>query len=67
MIRKGIVSSADNLNKIARVYFPDLDNNLTYKIKVAENIGDIKTGNVVLVAFWQKDSMADGAVIAELR
>lgn len=67
MIRKGIVSSADNLNKTARVYFPDLDNNLTYRIKIAENVGEINTGNIVIVAFWQKDSMSNGAVIAELR
>ncbi|MBV4427187.1 hypothetical protein [Clostridium tyrobutyricum] len=54
MIKKGIVSSADNLNKIARIYFPDMDNNLTYKLKIVENVGEINTGNVVLVAFWQQ-------------
>lgn len=66
MIKKGIVSSLDNLNKLARVTFPDKNNSLTYKIKISEHVGELKTGNIVVVVFWS-ESMADGAIIAELR
>lgn len=66
MIRKGIVSTVDNLNKLARVTFPDMDNNVTYELAISKNVGELVSGNIVIVAFWS-ESMADGAIIAELR
>ncbi|HHW03417.1 MAG TPA: hypothetical protein GXX35_11535 [Thermoanaerobacterales bacterium] len=66
MIKKGKVSTADNINKKARITFPDMDNNVTYELPVAEHIGELIPGDTVIVVFWTS-SMADGAVIAELR
>lgn len=66
MNRKGIISTADNLIKRARVTFPDNDSSVSYELLVAEHIGELTPGNIVLVAFWN-DNMTDGAVIAELR
>lgn len=66
MIRKGIVSTVDNLNKLARVTFPDMDNSVTYELAISESVGELISGNIVIVAFWS-ESMADGAIIAELR
>lgn len=66
MIKKGIISSADNLNKKARITFPDINNSLTYELPIANHIGELGTGDLVVVVFWS-ESMIDGAIIAELR
>lgn len=66
MNRKGIVSSIDNINKKARVIIPDMNNILTPEIQVISSVGELNIGDVVLISFWNT-SLADGAVIAELR
>ncbi|MBA4510229.1 hypothetical protein G4W71_18720 [Clostridium botulinum] len=66
MNKKGIVSYANNINKIARIIFPDLNNNVTYEIKIAPHVGELLPGKIVLVSFWSTN-MVDGIVMAELR
>lgn len=66
MIKKGIVSTADNLNEKAKITFPDLSGSLTYELRKTTNVGELKTGNIVIVAFWNKN-MIDGAIIGKLR
>jgi cytochrome c oxidase assembly protein Cox11 len=65
MIKKGMVSTADNVNKKARVTFPELDNTVSYELKVAKHIGELFPGDAVLVGFWSHN-LTDGAIIAEL-
>ncbi|KNF08560.1 hypothetical protein CLPU_6c00460 [Gottschalkia purinilytica] len=66
MTRQGRVSTIDNINRIARVEFPELDREVTYEIKIAEHVGELHVGNIVLVTFWS-GNITDGAIIAELR
>ncbi len=66
MIKKGIVSTADYINKKARIIFPDMDDTVTYEIPIANHIGELVPGDIVVTIFWN-DNMTDGAVIAELR
>ncbi|MDU4598229.1 MAG: hypothetical protein E6Y49_09750 [Clostridium sporogenes] len=66
MNKKGIVSYADNINKIARITFPDLNNSVTYELKIAPHIGELLPGKIVLVSFWS-NNMIDGIIMAELR
>ncbi|AUN08955.1 hypothetical protein CF081_19720 [Clostridium botulinum] len=66
MNKKGIVSYANNINKIARITFPDLNDNVTYELKIASHVGELLPGKIVLVSFWS-NNMVDGIVIAELR
>ena len=66
MNKKGIVSYADNINKIARIIFPDFNNSVTYKLKIADHVGELLPGEIVLVSFWS-NNMVDGIVMAELR
>lgn len=62
MIKKGIVSYVNNKDKKAKVFFPELDNNMTHEIPISNNIGEIKIGYTVLVGFW-KDNLSDCAII----
>ncbi|WP_142413056.1 hypothetical protein [Hathewaya massiliensis] len=62
MNKKGIVSFVNNVTRKARVFFPELDNNMTYEIPISRNLGELKVGNIVIVAFW-KDNLTDGVII----
>lgn len=76
MIRKGILSYIDIEKRYARVIFKDIDDKVSYTIKIAFNIGDLhikehtlsetlSIGDEVLVAFWN-NNLKDGAIIAKL-
>ncbi|MHC1683680.1 MAG: hypothetical protein AB6733_12100 [Clostridiaceae bacterium] len=66
MNKKAIVSTVDNVNKKARVTFPDLNNNVSYELPIATHIGELTPKDLVLVVFWG-NNLTDGAIIAELR
>lgn len=59
---KGIVSSLDGDG--VRVTFPCKDNNVSYIVKVAKHMGELKIGDMVAVAFFSKN-MIDGIIIAQ--
>lgn len=67
MNKKGIVSTSDNINKKARVIFPDLDNNLSYELEIAIHVGELIKGDRVIVLFSDNNSMSDGTIIGKLR
>lgn len=66
MLKRGFISTVDNVDKRARVSFPDMDNNVTNEIVIATHVGELHPGDLVLVAFLSEDTV-DGVIIAELR
>lgn len=64
MILKGQVSTADNINRKARIILPDMENIITPEISVAQNVGLLEINDMVVVAVFS-DSLADGIVIAK--
>lgn len=64
MILKGQVSTADNINRKARIILPDMENIITPEIPVAQNVGSLEVNDMVVVAVFS-DSLADGIVIAK--
>lgn len=66
MNKKAIVSTADNINKKARVTLPNMNDSVSYELPIAVHVGELTPGDIVLVTFWS-DNLTDGAIIAELR
>lgn len=64
MIKKGIVSTVDNNLNFARVIFKEIDNSVSYELKISNNI-NLMVGDIVLVAFW-RNNLKDGAIIAKI-
>jgi len=64
MAKKGIVSTADNENRKARVLFPE-SNSITPELPIALHISEVRVNDTVLVDFWGS-SMAEGIITENL-
>lgn len=63
MNRKGVVSSVDNIARMARVVFKDLGNTVTYEIPYAKHIDSLQVNDLVAVSFFS-ENMQDGVIYA---
>jgi hypothetical protein len=67
MIRKGKISSADNINRKARVTFQDLDDNVTAELITMDGVPELSVNDIVIVAFFTGNSLKDGVIIGRIR
>ncbi|MEG0371744.1 MAG: hypothetical protein RR645_05570 [Clostridium sp.] len=65
MISPGIVSYADNIMRIATIYLPDKQS-VTFKLTVAEHVGNLVPGQTVVIGFYGQDSLTDGVVLGKV-
>lgn len=65
MIKPGIVSFADNTNKIATVYLPE-NESVTFKLCVADHVGLLSSGQKVVIGFYDLNSLSDGVVLGKV-
>lgn len=64
MLLKGKVSSADNIARIAEVWFPELDAGVTAKIPIVASVPDLTAGDIVYVGLIG-DSLIDAVILAK--
>jgi hypothetical protein len=62
MIKKGIVSSVDTINKTAKVTFKDLNNVVTSDLPYAPHVS-LTIGKLVAVSFFS-ENLKDGLIIS---
>lgn len=63
MVRKGVISTVDNTNRKARVYFPDV-NSVSPELPIASFI-NVQVNDAVLVEFWTSN-LVDGLITENL-
>ncbi|KMT23013.1 hypothetical protein [Clostridium cylindrosporum] len=66
MIRRGTISTIDNIKMKARVTFPDLGSGVSSELPIAENLFSLKVNDTVVVAFWG-NNLSDAVIIAKVR
>lgn len=65
MNKKGTVTQVDNINKIARVVFPDMDDAVSYPLKILSIAGDLSVNDTVVVSFFSRN-FADGVILGKI-
>lgn len=61
MIRKGKVSTVDNINRKARVIITELNNSISPELAIAHYVGELNINDVVVINFYE--NLQDGLII----
>lgn len=65
LIRKGIVSTVNTIERKARVIFQELNNRISPELIIAKYVGDVNVNDIVVVSFYN-DDVSEGLIIANL-
>jgi len=65
LIRKGIVSTVNTVERKARVIFQELNNRISPELIIAKYVGDVNVNDIVVVSFYN-DDVSDGLISANL-
>ena len=62
MIRKGKVSTPNNVTRKAEIFFPDLDDGVTALLPMGASAPSLQANDLVVVAFFSSN-ITDGVIL----